>query len=190
MASPVVPKLCDFNVGVTLGTGSFGRVRLVTHISKNKVYALKMLKKVEVVRLSQVEHIIAEKTILAHISDTNDHSLLEGHPFIVNLACTFQDNKFLYMLLEYVNGGEFFTHLRRAGRLANDDARFYTGCVTLVFEHLHSKDIIYRDLKPENLLLDSKGFMKAGVTTANKCPYTSSAFTTFHIFHRYLTPDQ
>eukprot|EP01029_Cantina_marsupialis_P017125 TRINITY_DN3848_c0_g1_i1.p1 TRINITY_DN3848_c0_g1~~TRINITY_DN3848_c0_g1_i1.p1 ORF type:complete len:324 (-),score=85.45 TRINITY_DN3848_c0_g1_i1:645-1616(-) len=142
--------LNQFELGVTLGTGSFGRVRFVTHAPTKKIYALKMLKKCEVIRLQQVEHMISEKEILAQID----------HPFIVQLAGTFQDRKFLYMVLEVVVGGEFFTHLRKANRLDNLTAKFYAGQIVLIFDYLHRKDIIYRDLKPENLLLDRQGYIK------------------------------
>jgi serine/threonine protein kinase len=112
--------------------------------------ALKMLKKSEVIRLKQVEHIKAEKDILSMIE----------HPFIVNLLATFQDEKRLFMLLEYVNGGELFSHLRKEGRLPNDHSRFYAGEIVLAFDYLHQQFIIYRDLKPENLLIDSDGHIK------------------------------
>jgi protein kinase X len=82
------------------------------------------------------------------------------HPFIVNLLSSFQDEKKLYMLMEYINGGELFSYLRKEGRLSNDTARFYTAEIILAFDFLHSKNIIYRDLKPENLLIDSAGHMK------------------------------
>ena len=150
--------LNDFDLGVTLGTGSFGRVRFAEHKASKRCVAIKMLKKTEVVRLQQVEHMIAEKEILECITKGADG--LQPHPFIVALLSTFQDDRLLYMVLEYINGGEFFTHLRKAGRLDNASGKFYAASVALIFEHLHNKDIIYRDLKPENLLLDSKGFMK------------------------------
>ena len=151
--------LDDFVVGVTLGTGSFGRVRFAQYkANTNVVCAIKMLKKNEVVRLQQVEHMLAEKAILEAISKGSDG--LTRHPFIVALYSTFQDSCFLYMVLEYINGGEFFTHLRRQGRLENNAARFYCASVATIFSHLHKDDIIYRDLKPENLLLDHQGFLK------------------------------
>lgn len=73
---------------------------------------------------------------------------------------TFQDERNLYMLLEYVIGGELFSHLRKAGRFTNDMTRFYAAEIVLAIEYLHARDIIYRDLKPENLLLDSSGHVK------------------------------
>jgi len=97
-----------------------------------------------------VAHIIAEKNILLDIT----------HPFIVNMVCSFQDEKRVYIVLEFVIGGEMFTHLRSAGRFPNDVAKFYHAELVLAFEYLHGFDIIYRDLKPENLLLDSKGHVK------------------------------
>lgn len=142
--------LDQFEKGVTLGTGSFGRVRFVLHKPSKTHWAMKMLKKAEVMRLQQVEHILSEKQILSKID----------HPFIVSLAASFKDTKYLYMILEVVVGGEFFTHLRKAGRLDNVTAKFYAAQIVSVFEYLHKQDIIYRDLKPENLLLDRQGYMK------------------------------
>mmetsp|Transcript_6141 Transcript_6141/g.13555 ORF Transcript_6141/g.13555 Transcript_6141/m.13555 type:complete len:324 (-) Transcript_6141:167-1138(-) len=134
----------------TLGTGSFGRVRLVKVLSDGKFFALKILKKSEVIYLKQVEHVKTEKKILDEIE----------HPYIVNMCGSFMDDKNLYLLLEYIIGGEFFSHLRKAGRFPNDTSVFYSGQVALVFEYLHGLSILYRDLKPENLLLDSQGHCK------------------------------
>jgi protein kinase X len=142
--------LADFEQRVTLGTGSFGRVRLVKHRKTGRLYALKMLSKALVLRTKQLEHILCEKRVLQELS----------HPFIVSMYTTFQDESYLYMVLEYSIGGEFFTHLRKACRFPNDTARFYAAGVVLTFEYLHNRGIIYRDLKPENLLLDSQGHLK------------------------------
>jgi len=143
-------SLDDFQLGVTLGTGSFGRVRLATRTADGTVWAIKMLKKSEVIRLQQVEHMLSEKAILMEID----------HPFIVNCEASFQDPAYLYLSLEFIVGGEFFTHLRKAGRLDNNASKFYSAQITAIFEYLHGKDIIYRDLKPENLLLDQTGYLK------------------------------
>jgi len=143
-------SLDQFEQSVTLGTGTFGRVYLVRHKPTDKYYAMKTLKKTEVVRLKQVEHINSEKQILSSIR----------HPFIVNLYRSFQDEKYLFMLLEYVIGGEMFLHLRRAGRFSNEVTRFYAAEIVLALEYLHSLNIVYRDLKPENLLIDQQGHIK------------------------------
>jgi protein kinase X len=142
----------DFKVRETLGTGTFGRVRLVTlrHQSADHHLALKMMKKSVVLQLKQVEHIRSEKAILSTIQ----------HPFIVNMITSFQDTRRLYMLMEYVAGGELFAFLGNVQRLDNENARFYAAEIALAFEYLHSHNIVYRDLKPENLLIDSLGHMK------------------------------
>lgn len=142
----------DFDLRATVGTGTFGRVRVVKiKGSKDRTpLALKIMKKSEVIRLKQVEHIKAETGILAQIE----------HPFIVNLLATFQDETRLFLLLEFINGGELFSHLRKEGRLPDADAKFYAGEIVLAFAYLHGKNIIYRDLKPENLLIDCDGHIK------------------------------
>ncbi|ORZ24560.1 kinase-like domain-containing protein [Absidia repens] len=140
----------DYTLLDTLGTGTFGRVYLAKEQTQKKVYAVKVLKKADVVRLKQVEHINSERYVLSHVT----------FPFIVELYCTFQDHQCLYMVQEYVLGGELFRHLRKAGRFSNDTTRFYAAEIILAIEYLHSKDIIYRDLKPENLLLDAQGHIK------------------------------
>ncbi|EER05617.1 cAMP-dependent protein kinase catalytic subunit, putative [Perkinsus marinus ATCC 50983] len=142
----------SFNLKDTVGTGSFGRVRVVKlkGSEDQSPMALKMLKKSEVIRLKQVEHVKAEKNILSIID----------HPYIVNLLISFQDERRLYMVMEYVNGGELFSYLRKEGRLSNDHAKFYTTEIILAFQYLHDRNIAYRDLKPENLLIDPYGHVK------------------------------
>jgi len=148
-------KLTDFEVKGTLGTGTFGRVLLVrlrssSSRSSQNCFAMKILKKTEIMRLRQVEHVNAERYILSRVQ----------HPFIVDLYATFQDSLNIYMLLSYVPGGELFTHLRRAQRFSPDVTRFYLATIILALKYLHSFNIIYRDLKPENLLLDSRGYLR------------------------------
>ncbi|OMJ21992.1 cAMP-dependent protein kinase catalytic subunit PRKX [Smittium culicis] len=143
-------SLDDFAVIKTLGTGTFGRVYLCKERKSNTFHAIKVLKKAQVVKLKQVEHISNEKNILSFIK----------HSFIVNLKCSFQDIRNLYMVMEFVPGGELFSHLRRAGRFPTDVARFYASEIVLAIEYLHKHNIIYRDMKPENLLLDREGHIK------------------------------
>ncbi|CAD5209468.1 unnamed protein product [Bursaphelenchus okinawaensis] len=143
-------QLDDFDRIKTLGTGSFGRVMLVKHKATDAYYAMKILDKQKVVKLKQVEHTLNEKRILQAID----------FPFLVNMQYSFKDNSNLYMVLEFISGGEMFSHLRRIGRFSEPHSRFYAAQIVLAFEYLHSLDLIYRDLKPENLLIDNNGYLK------------------------------
>ncbi|CAJ0594335.1 unnamed protein product [Cylicocyclus nassatus] len=143
-------SLDDFDRIKTLGTGSFGRVMLVKHKQSGNYFAMKILDKQKVVKLKQVEHTLNEKRILQAID----------FPFLVNMQYSFKDNSNLYMVLEFISGGEMFSHLRRIGRFSEPHSRFYAAQIVLAFEYLHSLDLIYRDLKPENLLIDSTGYLK------------------------------
>ncbi|VDK39982.1 unnamed protein product [Taenia asiatica] len=142
--------LDDFDRIKTLGTGSFGRVMLVQHKAKKTYYAMKILDKQKVVKLKQVEHTLNEKRILQAIS----------FPFLVKLDYSFKDNSNLYMVLDFINGGEMFSHLRKIGRFSESHARFYASQVVLAFEYLHHLELVYRDLKPENILIDEHGYLK------------------------------
>ncbi|KAL8994889.1 MAG: hypothetical protein Q9169_005263 [Polycauliona sp. 2 TL-2023] len=142
--------LGDFAIQRTLGTGSFGRVHLVQSKHNGRFYAVKVLKKAQVVKMKQVEHTNDERRMLQKVK----------HAFLVTLWGTFQDSKNLYMVMDFVEGGELFSLLRKSQRFPNPVAKFYAAEVTLALDYLHSMHIIYRDLKPENLLLDRHGHLK------------------------------
>jgi serine/threonine protein kinase len=154
-------RKADFELIKTLGTGTFARVWLVRLANQKstsnndytkKVFALKILRKVDVIRLKQVEHVRNERNVLAAVA---------GHPFITTMVASFQDADTLYMLLDYCPGGEVFSYLRRARRFNEATSQFYAAEIVLILEFLHEKEgVAYRDLKPENILIDAEGHLK------------------------------
>lgn len=150
MADKKFLKLSDYELGETLGTGSFGRVKLARNKRSNEYVALKLMKKQEIIKIKQVDHIYNEISILSEIE----------HPFIVKFGGFTQDDRYLYVAMELINGGELFTYLRGVGKFPTDQARFYLAQIVCIFEYLHSKNIVYRDLKPENVLINKNGYLK------------------------------
>ncbi|CAF1257574.1 unnamed protein product [Adineta steineri] len=134
----------------TVGTGSYGRVLVARNRETSIYYALKIFSITHVVQSRQVEHVKNEKEILSGIK----------HPFIIRLHWTHHSEQFLYMLLDYIPGGELFTYMRKRGTFDLKSSLFYVSEITLAFEYLHSLQIVYRDLKPENILLDAEGHVK------------------------------
>ncbi|CAB9496734.1 activated protein kinase catalytic subunit alpha-1 [Seminavis robusta] len=134
-----------------LGIGTFGKVWLAVDKTNNgKVYALKMMDKKQCIEYKQHEGVIREKNILANID----------HPFLLKMYASYQDDAHLMMLLDLIQGGELFSVLHTDTRdgVSNADAVFYAACVLEGLGHLHERNIAYRDLKPENALIDSKGY--------------------------------
>ncbi|KAI4342666.1 hypothetical protein MLD38_027260 [Melastoma candidum] len=140
----------DFEPLTIIGKGAFGEVRICREKSSGHVYAMKKLKKSEMLRRGQVEHVKAERNLLAEV-DSN---------CIVKLYCSFQDDEFLYLIMEYLPGGDMMTLLMRKDILTDDEARFYVGETVLSIESIHKHNYIHRDIKPDNLLLDKDGHMK------------------------------
>merc|ERR1712127_661456 len=116
MASKRKVNLSDYELSTTLGTGSFGRVLLAKNKKSGEYFAMKRLKKADIIKLRQVDHVISENTILADID----------HPFLVGLKGFSQDPRYLYFLMEYIAGGELFTYLRTEGKLTPVHAMFYS----------------------------------------------------------------
>ncbi|CAK9197534.1 unnamed protein product [Sphagnum troendelagicum] len=140
----------DFELLTIIGRGAFGEVRLCREKVSGQVYAMKKLKKSEMLRRGQVEHVKAERNLLAEV-DSN---------CIVKLFCSFQDEEYLYLIMEYLPGGDMMTLLMRKDTLTEDEARFYVGQAILAIESIHKHNYIHRDIKPDNLLLDKDGHMK------------------------------
>ncbi|KAK9936998.1 hypothetical protein M0R45_013817 [Rubus argutus] len=140
----------DFQLLTIIGRGAFGEVRICREKSTGQVYAMKKLKKSEMLRRGQVEHVKAERNLLAEVDSA----------YIVKLYCSFQDDEFLYLIMEYLPGGDMMTLLMRKDILTEDEARFYVGETVLAIESIHKHNYIHRDIKPDNLLLDRYGHMK------------------------------
>ncbi|XP_021535309.1 ribosomal protein S6 kinase alpha-5 isoform X5 [Neomonachus schauinslandi] len=142
----------NFELLKVLGTGAYGKVFLVRKISGHdagKLYAMKVLKKATIVQKAKTtEHTRTERQVLEHIRQS---------PFLVTLHYAFQTETKLHLILDYINGGELFTHLSQRERFTEHEVRIYVGEIVLALEHLHKLGIIYRDIKLENILLDSNG---------------------------------
>ncbi|KAK7245355.1 hypothetical protein RIF29_40195 [Crotalaria pallida] len=140
----------DFELLTMIGKGAFGEVRVCREKTTGHVYAMKKLKKSEMLRRGQVEHVRAERNLLAEV-DSN---------CIVKLYCSFQDDEYLYLIMEYLPGGDMMTLLMRKDTLSEDEARFYVGETVLAIESIHKHNYIHRDIKPDNLLLDRYGHLR------------------------------
>mmetsp|Transcript_19555 Transcript_19555/g.24683 ORF Transcript_19555/g.24683 Transcript_19555/m.24683 type:complete len:527 (-) Transcript_19555:19-1599(-) len=143
-------NISDYTLLDTIGTGTFGTVKLCRYNATNDYFAIKILDKDKIVKLKQQDHVKSEKGILAAVN----------HPFVVKLYTTFQTQTAVHFVMEYISGGELFTAIKNCRGLASNTARIYAAEVILVLEYLHSHNYIHRDLKPENLLLDEFGHIK------------------------------
>jgi len=144
-----VPSLGDFEFVQTIGRGAYAICQLCVYKPLNRMFCAKVLSRQDVYRRKQVDHVFNEKLIM----QGNDH------PNIVKLLMTFNDQKNLYFIMEYVPGGELFSYIQQI-KLSEETARFYAAEILLVIEYLHSRNIVYRDLKPENILLENNGHIK------------------------------
>lgn len=142
--------LKDFDLLCVLGRGAFGKVIKVRKKDTKAIYAMKVLAKDMLIKQKMVEYTKSEKSILQQID----------HPYIVHLRYAFQTPSKLYLVLDFLSGGELFFHLSKEVKFDVDRARFYTAELVLALGHLHEKDIIYRDLKPENVVLDGEGHIQ------------------------------
>jgi len=123
---------------------------LVVDTTTKESFALKAIKKYEIKKMGFENYVINEKEVMSRMSN----------PFLVNLRGTFKDERRVYFLIDVCLGGELFTILRRNKNFSGKESRFFTACVIEAFAYMHSLNIIYRDLKPENLVLDAKGYLK------------------------------
>ncbi|ETW05086.1 AGC protein kinase [Aphanomyces invadans] len=134
-----------------IGKGGFGQVMVARHNSTHQIVAIKTMSKYTLTTQNQVAHTKAERNVLI---------MCYNHPFIVKLHAAFQTIDHLHMVLEFCPGGELFFHLSRAGRFSEAHTAFYCAEIFLALDHLHAHEVIYRDLKPENVLLDRDGHIR------------------------------
>ncbi|KAF3540120.1 hypothetical protein F2Q69_00025287 [Brassica cretica] len=140
----------DFEIIKPISRGAFGRVFLARKRATGDLFAIKVLKKADMIRKNAVESILAERNILISVRN----------PFVVRFFYSFTCRENLYLVMEYLNGGDLFSLLRNLGCLDEDMARIYIAEVVLALEYLHSVNIIHRDLKPDNLLINQDGHIK------------------------------
>lgn len=139
----------DFNTKRVIGKGSFGKVFLVEKRDNGNLYAMKSLKKDVLIKENQLESTKLEKEIL----------MKKEHPFLVSMEFIFQTDSKVYFVMNFVRGGELFKHLSDAKRFSEERARFYAAQIILGIGYLHRQDIIYRDIKPENILMADDGYL-------------------------------
>eukprot|EP00051_Salpingoeca_urceolata_P032419 m.15663 g.15663 ORF g.15663 m.15663 type:complete len:487 (+) comp5068_c0_seq1:498-1958(+) len=170
----------DFEMMKVLGKGTFGKVMLCREKATKELFAMKVLKKDVILAKDEVTHTLTENAVLQSTQ----------HPFLTGLKYSFQTKELLCFVMEYVNGGELFFHLSREKVFTEERTKFYIAEITLAITYLHERNIIYRDLKLENLLLDRWGHIK--ITDFGLCKEEISfgeTTTTFCGTPEYLAPE-
>lgn len=147
----VPPSIKDFEIIKPISKGAFGSVYLAKKKSTGDYYAIKVLKKTDMVAKNQVTNVKAERAIMMWQGESD---------FVAKLYWTFSSKDYLYLVMEFLNGGDCASLIKVLGALPEDWAKKYLGEVVLGVEHLHSRGIVHRDLKPDNLLIDQKGHLK------------------------------
>ena len=143
-------KLDQLTYLVSLGRGSYGNVTLVKNAKKNYLYALKNISLKQILYNELSSNLELEKGILLQID----------HPFIVKLVKTLKDEKFIYFLMDYIRGKELFDVIRDIGILTKSQALFYGASIMLAVRYLHQRKFVYRDIKPENIMVTENGYIK------------------------------
>ncbi|XP_057170377.1 RAC-beta serine/threonine-protein kinase isoform X8 [Ursus arctos] len=170
----------DFDYLKLLGKGTFGKVILVREKASGRYYAMKILRKEVIIAKDEVAHTVTESRVLQNTR----------HPFLTALKYAFQTHDRLCFVMEYANGGELFFHLSRERVFTEERARFYGAEIVSALEYLHSRDVVYRDIKLENLMLDKDGHIK--ITDFGLCKEGISDGATMKTFcgtPEYLAPE-
>lgn len=163
-----------------IGKGAYAKVILVKKKSNNNYYAMKVLKKQKISKKKQIVHIKTERDILVHLTN---------HPFLIKMDSSFQTKKKLFFILEYCPGGELFNLLQDKRRLTEDQTRFFASQMILALEHLHKNNVVYRDLKPENVLINHDGYIKITDFGLSRMDVNMTEATTICGTPEYLAPE-
>jgi len=170
----------DFQILNVIGQGSFGKVFQVQKKEVGSIYAMKVLQKDHIIKNNAIKYIMRENGILKVLN----------HPFILKLKYSFQTKDLLFMVTDYLNGGEIFYHLSKEDYFTEERVKLYASQIILALSYLHENGIIYRDLKPENVLLDMNGnicLVDFGLCKTGM--YNQVRTTTFCGSKEYLAPE-
>jgi serine/threonine protein kinase len=169
----------DFEILSICGKGGFATVYKAQHRETSEFYALKAVKKQEVIHKNQFESVRREKEIL--------HSC--NSPFLVDLKCAFQTTEYLFFVMPYIEGGDLSVFLRKRGTFWENEVKFFTAQIILALDFLHGKGIIYQDLKPGNVLLGTDGYIKLTDFGAAKLKHQTKNYRTFVGTIDYIAPE-
>lgn len=140
----------DFESIKIIGRGAYGEVRLCRWIATGELVAIKKMKKKDMIKKNEIEHIRAERSVLSKSSNK----------WTIDLKCSFQDDEYLYLVMEYLPGGDLMNMLIKKDIFSLEEARFYIAETILAVEYVHSLGYVHRDIKPDNILLDKEGHIK------------------------------
>eukprot|EP01017_Pseudomicrothorax_dubius_P034528 TRINITY_DN4747_c0_g2_i9.p1 TRINITY_DN4747_c0_g2~~TRINITY_DN4747_c0_g2_i9.p1 ORF type:complete len:292 (+),score=27.91 TRINITY_DN4747_c0_g2_i9:132-1007(+) len=147
--APTMISRTNFTFHYVIGKGGFGKVWKVESKRGNIMFAMKEMSKAKILAKKSVTSVMNEKQLLSTLR----------HQFLVNMICSFQDRDNLYLVMDYMTGGDLRFHICRNRRFNETQTKFFIACMIAGLEYMHSNKVIHRDIKPENLVFDSKGYL-------------------------------
>lgn len=172
-------SLESFNTLKVVGRGSYGKVFMVEEKTTGRTFAMKVLKKGAISDERGKERVLTERDIIMNIR----------HPYIVTLHYSFQTTTKLFFILDFLNGGDLYTHIMNYGKFKENRAKFYAAELILAIDHLHQNGIVYRDLKPQNIMLDNEGHIKLTDFGLSKANFVDSQNNTICGTIKYIAPE-